>query len=135
VIDLANSSGRGWWAFDTLTTTVSEWWRKELLELNTGFRHWAERITGCRVESIKVRGARCNLVDTEIGMPAGHLSLRPVITWASPKGETEVPAATMPPPMPQPSSGSSTLPVHDMQRTDQCPREGAPMGSTLTDKR
>ncbi len=32
VIDLANSMGEGWWAFDTLPTTVSEWWRKDLLE-------------------------------------------------------------------------------------------------------
>ncbi len=61
MIDLANSIGKGWWAFDTLPTTVSEWWRKELLELKSGFLyklfHWAEAITGCRVESIKVRGA------------------------------------------------------------------------------
>ncbi len=35
VIDLANSMGEGWWAFDTLPTTVSEWWRKELLELKS----------------------------------------------------------------------------------------------------
>ncbi len=43
VIDLASSIGRGWWAFDTLAT-VSEWWRKELLELKSGFLyqlfHW-----------------------------------------------------------------------------------------------
>ncbi len=55
VIDLANSIGKGWWAFDTLPTTVSEWWRKELLELKSGFLyelfHWAEAVYGCRVES------------------------------------------------------------------------------------
>ncbi len=54
VINLANSIGEGWWAFDTLPTTVSEWWRKELMELKDGFLfklfHWAERITGCRVD-------------------------------------------------------------------------------------
>ncbi len=32
VIELANSIGRGWWAFDTLPTTISEWWRKDLLD-------------------------------------------------------------------------------------------------------
>ncbi len=37
VIDLASSMGEGWWAFDTLPTTVSEWWRKDLLELKSGF--------------------------------------------------------------------------------------------------
>ncbi len=56
VIDLASSMGDGWWAFDTLPTTVSEWWRKESGFLYQLF-HWAEAITGCRVESIKVRGA------------------------------------------------------------------------------
>jgi hypothetical protein len=34
VIELANSIGRGWWVFDT---TVSVWWRKDLLELKDGF--------------------------------------------------------------------------------------------------
>jgi hypothetical protein len=49
VIDLASSMGEGWWAFDTLPRTVSEWWRKELLELKSEFLyelfHWAEAIT------------------------------------------------------------------------------------------
>ncbi len=52
VIELANSIGKGWWEFDTLPTSVSEWWRKELLELKSRFLyklfHWAEAITGCR---------------------------------------------------------------------------------------
>ncbi len=60
MIDLANSIGAGWRAIDSLPTTLSKGWRKEL-ELKTGFLHdlfhWAERITGCRLESIKVRGA------------------------------------------------------------------------------
>jgi hypothetical protein len=51
--------GEGWWAFDSLPTAVSDWWLKDLLELNSGFLHdlfhWAKRITGC-IESTKVRG-------------------------------------------------------------------------------
>jgi hypothetical protein len=55
--------------------------QKDLLELKDGFLyelfHWAEHITGCRVESIKVRGAwwamqcvpRC-LQITECGLRA-----------------------------------------------------------------
>ncbi len=43
VVELANSIGDGWWAFDTLPTTVSEWWRRELLELKTGFMIERER--------------------------------------------------------------------------------------------
>jgi hypothetical protein len=59
----------------------TEWWRKDLLELKEGFIYelfqWAESITGCRVESMKVRGAwssvqrvpRC-LQISECGVPA-----------------------------------------------------------------
>ncbi len=72
-------SGKAGGPSDTLPTTVSEWWRKDLLELKDGFLRdlflWAERMTGCRVESIKVCVENLHCVPrclqiSESGLPA-----------------------------------------------------------------
>ncbi len=57
VVDLASSMGEGWWEFDTLPTTVSEWWRKELLELKPWVLAYVDDADSPTTESEDVEGS------------------------------------------------------------------------------